>query len=216
VLGWFGLAVAFKLQAAFAGPFVLAWLLRARVPVRWWPIGPAVTLATLAPAALAGWPIADLLTIYLRQAGSYPQLSLDAPNLGELVRALAGPSAVPFGIAYAAAVGASAGYVGWGWRRLPLGAAAVGPAALSVMIVAGLLPMMHERYFFAADVFALAAALIRRDRIGWAVAALVETGSVLALLAYLTDARGFAAAGAAAMMIATWLLARSLRARPQA
>ena len=55
-------------------------------------------------------------------------------------------------------------------------------ALLSAMILPFLLPKMHERFFFLADVLALAYVALRRDRLGWAVFLLVETASVAALL----------------------------------
>jgi len=54
-------------------------------------------------------------------------------------------------------------------------------ALLSAMILPFLLPKMHERFFFLADVLALAYAALRRDRLSWLVFVLVETASVAAL-----------------------------------
>lgn len=69
MLVWFGIAIAFKAQAVFLGPFIAQRLVVHRAPLRLWLIPPLVYALAMLPAALAGWPIADLLTIYLRQAG---------------------------------------------------------------------------------------------------------------------------------------------------
>jgi Gpi18-like mannosyltransferase len=215
MLAWCGVALAFKLQAAFFAPFVLALLIRRRVPMRLWPIAGMVWIASLVPAWLVGWPAADLLTIYLRQTDSYPGLALNAPNLWMIVDALPLFAGVPLtGLAFAAAIGASATYV----ARLtvsPLSDRRLMEAAmLAPMIVVGLLPRMHERYFFLADIVALAIALTWPDRRSIGIAVLVQLGSVLGLLAYVSGISGLAMLGAVPMITATLKLARPLFERP--
>lgn len=217
LLAWFGLAISIKAQAAFLGPFVLGWLLSNRVSPYLWLIGPAATLATLLPAALAGWPWSDLLTIYLRQAGEYPALALDAPNLWQIAQALPGfPASAAKGptLLLAAAAGTM---LAAAMSRSRLSPNATLPLALlSALLIPGLLPMMHERYFFAADIFALLLAIIRRDADSWKLAALVQFGSFAAVGAYVVGVPGFAALGAVAMIVATVRLARSLATVPAA
>lgn len=221
-LGWFGLSVAIKAQGAFLGPFLLAWLLARRVPVRVWPLAPLVTLAAWAPAAAAGWPVSHLLTVYLRQTGSYPALALNAPNLAQILSMLPGTAALPLkGALLAAAVAGAAAFAAVFSRRLGSGEAVIALALLCVLLVVGLLPMMHERYFFVADVLALAQALVRRDRASWVTAWGVEAGSMLGLLGYLTGIVELVPVGAAVMILATARIARLLLgsadgARPRA
>src|SRR5205823_5499154 len=142
-------------------------------------IPPLIYLCAIAPAALAGWPISDLLTIYLRQ----PQFSFlgDAPNLWAMPEALhvPGPTVFPFGYALGAA-GAVAVVVSSIRSRNP-----VRVALLSALLIPFLLPKMHERFFFLADILSLAIAYVRRDRISIAVAVLVQAGSYLSVVAYL-------------------------------
>lgn len=215
MLAWCGVALAFKLQAAFFAPFVLALLIRRRVPVRLWPIAGLVWVASLIPAWLVGWPAADLLTIYLRQTESYPGLALNAPNLWMIVDALPLFDGVPLtGLAFAAAIGTAAAYV----ARLtvtPLGERRLLEAAmLAPMIVVGLLPRMHERYFFLADIIGLAIALIWPDRRSIGIAILVQLGSTLGLLAYVIGIPGLAMLGAVPMIAATLKLAHPLFEQP--
>lgn len=209
MLAWCGLALGFKAQAALAAPFFLALAINRRVPFRMWPIAPAVAAATMLPAWLAGWPAADLATIYLRQAGMYDRLSLNAPNIWAIVQAL--PLGVPLlGLACAAAIGASAAYIACfsavrlGDRQL------LGAALLASLLTAGLLPRMHERYFFLADVLALALALTSRDRAGWRIALLIQGGSASALLGYLSGIDALAMLGGVATILATVQSARPL------
>lgn len=215
MLMWCGIALGFKLQAAFFAPFVLALLIQRRVPFVTWLAAPAAWLATLLPAWLAGWPAADLLTIYLHQADTYDGLALSAPNLWMVADTLPALHDVPLtGLALAAAVGATAAYVAW-FSVAPLAGRRLAEVALlAPLIVAGLLPRMHERYFFLADVIALAIALAWPDRRSIGLALLVQAGSSLALLAYLSGYAVLAVAGALPMMLATWRLARPLLRRP--
>ena len=211
MLAWCGVALAFKLQAVFFAPFVLALLIRRRVPLQRWPIAGLVWIASLVPAWAAGWPVVDLLTIYLKQADWSPALALNAPNIwmvadvSPLLRQL--PLA---GLALASAIAATAFYV-VRVAASPLAPRRVMEAAiLAPMLVVGLLPRMHERYFFLADIVAVAVALAWPDRRSIGVAVMIQLGSTLGLLAYLSGVSGLAILGAAPMIVATVMLARPL------
>lgn len=211
---WCGLAVAVKLQAVFIAPFFLALAIQRRLPLHWWLLAPAALVAAWAPAALAGWPVRDLALIYFRQTAYSETLSLNAPNIWAIVQALPVASSPISGAATMAALGASASYV-WIFARRPLeGRALVAAAALAPMIVAGLLPHMHERYFFAADVLVFASAVASRRRADRVTAALVQGGSFLGIMAYGNGTAGLAMLGALLMLAATWRLARPLAAAP--
>lgn len=215
ILLWCGVALAFKLQAAFFGPFVLALLIRRRVPLHLWPIAALVWIASLVPAWLAGWPPVDLLTIYLHQTDYDHGLALNAPNLWMIVDALPLFGGVQLsGLAFAAAIGATAAYV----ARMTTGALdnrrLMEAALLAPMIVVGLLPRMNERCFFLCDIIALGIALTWPDRRSIGIAALVQLGSTLGLLAYLSGIPGLAMLGAVPMIAATLALARPLWEQP--
>ena len=206
MLVWFGLAVAFKAQAVLIAPFFLALLIKRRVPLWIWPIAPLVTIATMVPAWAAGWPAADLATIYLRQADTFQMLSFNAPNIWAILQAL--PLGLPLvGLAAAAAIGGTAAYIARFSAQTLDNRALLSAALLATLITAGLLPRMHERYFFLADVLALSLALVCRDRPSQTIAMLVQAGSTLALLGYLSGLTGFVTLGAVAMIVATVKLA---------
>lgn len=211
MFAWCGVAVAFKLQAAFAGPFILALALSRYVPLRLWLLTPLAYGAMMLPAWLAGWPAGDLATIYLRQAAWEDALALSAPNIWMIVQSSPVPSPAALGqAATAAALLAVASYVLFFARRLggddPI--ISLRAACLCALVVPGLLPRMHERYFFLSDVLALAIVLLRPAE--WRIGLLTQLGSALAILAYLSGASELAVIGAAAMIMATWMLARPL------
>ncbi|GAA0313084.1 hypothetical protein GCM10009087_24080 [Sphingomonas oligophenolica] len=209
MLVWCGLALGFKVQAVLFAPFVLALLINRRVPFRLWSIAPAMFVATMLPAWAAGWPASDLAMIYLRQAVEYPNLSFNAPNIWAILQAL--PIGLPLvGVAFAVSIGATAGYIAR-FSAMPLQGRGLIPAALlAALVTTGLLPHMHERYFFLADVLALLLALVNRDRASWTIAILVQAGSTLAVLGYLSGIAGLAMLGGVAMIVATIRLARTL------
>jgi Gpi18-like mannosyltransferase len=210
MLVWCGIALAFKAQAAFFAPFVFAVLLQQRAPLSQWLIPPAVYLATILPAWLAGWPLGDLLTIYAAQAGFFeaagnlanPWIAAGA-WLGEGGRSL-------FWIGYAAAGSAALFYVARFRRRALSPAEMLAAATLSALMLPWLLPKMHERYFFLADILAFAFAAVARDRDSLTIALAVQLASMTALFSYTTNwplpaILGGAVAGFALAGLLDWL-----------
>ncbi|HEX8448587.1 MAG TPA: hypothetical protein VF652_03250 [Allosphingosinicella sp.] len=220
MLFWCGVAFAIKAQAAFCAPFVVAVLLQEKAPWHLWLIPPAAYLAAMLPAWLAGWPAADLATIYLRQAQWFDALSLNAPNIWAVVQQLRIPPAVPLDrIAFAAAGGGALLYVAIFARRRLDPERMIAAALLASLLLPGLLPRMHERYFFLADVLAFALAAVARDRPAWLIFLAVQMSSLMSLLAYFSG-NGLHAVGPALTMIAATLaVAQRLsgeRNRPEA
>ena len=76
-----------------------------------------------------------------------------------------------------------------------------------------LLPRMHERYFFLADVFAFVLAYRRQDRQSVAIFVAVQVGSLLSILGYLWPSPLANNVGsvmmAAALFMLIFLVARS-------
>jgi hypothetical protein len=156
------------------------------------------------PAALAGWPIFDLATVYFRQVGWGPEFLGNAASpwtLGiyapDFVRPL-----YPAGYLLAALAS--------GWLAYMLGKCRIGlmqGAILSALLIPYLLPKMHERYFFAADVLAYCLAFASRSRRNLAIALLVNAASLLAIVGNARETWGFTltgavlAAGAIALLI---------------
>jgi Gpi18-like mannosyltransferase len=173
---WAGIAFAFKAQAAFLTPFCAWYVMRSKA----WPsvsIPPGIYWIAIAPAALAGWPLLNLLTIYLRQ----PEFDFfgDAPNLWAIPAALGIPGHDIYLYGYILAA-AGAGMILLTRQRDPLDV-----ALLSALLVPFLLPKMLERFFFLADILSLAIAYVRRDRASISVAVAVQLGSFLSIVAYL-------------------------------
>jgi Gpi18-like mannosyltransferase len=211
MLVWCGIAAAFKAQAAFFAPFALAWLISERVPLKLWPIPAGAYLALLLPAWLAGWPAADLATIYLRQAETNHAISLNAPNIWMLAEGFAPiDSTLAIAAAFAAAALAAAGYVILLARRRLDGRALLTAALLSSLVLPGLLPRMHERFFFLADILSFALVTAARDRQSLLIFGAVQTASAMALFAYVTADPNWARIAAVAMIAGTLATAAAL------
>ncbi|OYX37950.1 MAG: hypothetical protein B7Y98_10155 [Sphingomonas sp. 32-62-10] len=208
---WCGVALSFKAQAVLIAPFFLALLIHRRVPVRLWLLTPLATAAMMIPAMVAGWPPGNLVAIYALQSTTFADLSRNAPNIWSIIDLLPRGEDMPLlGLAFTAAVGASAAYIAR-FSAQPLhGRALIAAALLAMLVTAGLLPKMHERFFYLADIVALVLAIMAADRESWRTALLIQTGSTLALFAYLSGIESVAAMSAVPMLVATWRIARPL------
>ena len=86
---------------------------------------------------------------------------------------------------------------------------------LAALVIPFLLPKMHERFFFLADVLAFVLAWSSRDVRSLLVVLLVEGGSIAALAGLLLRQPLFPIAGAAMVACALFLvLGRVLRGQP--
>lgn len=83
-------------------------------------------------------------------------------------------------------------------------------ALLSSMMLPWLLPKMHERFFFLADIIAFALAWLCSDRKSGLIFLGVQGASVLAMLSYATGTKTFAMAGALLTTIVIAVLAREM------
>lgn len=184
-LAWCGVAIAFKAQSAFVAPFIIGALVSRRAPPWQWLIPPAVWAAFMAPAWLLGWPAANLATIYFRQAAEFdfPGTLANPWIWGTVFAPGLARSLYPLGYALAAA--AAAGIAAMSARAAKNPQAMLPLALLSALTLPYLLPKMHERFLFLADVLALALALDRRDRRSVAIAIAVQLTSLSALISYM-------------------------------
>jgi Gpi18-like mannosyltransferase len=152
----YGVALAFKLQAIFLAPLLLTLAFKRRLAWKHLFWIPLVYLISIFPAWAAGRPLLELLRIYLDQTQSYPFLTLNAPTLYTWL-----PESL-YTVLYPAGVILAASLV-----FLYLVAVLKSPADLSqglilnlamlaVLLVPFILPKMHERYFYPADLLSIA------------------------------------------------------------
>jgi len=194
---FFGLALAFKLQAIFFLPALLIVLVVNRRRLLALVAIPATFVAMLLPAALAGRSWRSLLTVYPNQVttgdgggaggrgggastAGLGSLTRNAPTMFQWVGGSSG--ILVLGLVFGALLVIGIGVLAWRARPLtePQIVLTVTTIVLAVPFV---LPQMHERYFYLADVMTIVAAFhIRRF---WPVAAAVTTSSLLAYAPFL-------------------------------
>ena len=203
MLLWWGVALAFKAQAIFLAPVVAGVLIARRADWHNWLIPPAVYATFMLPAWALGWPAADLALVYVRQAGTFADLSMNAPNIWVIVQDVAVLGTLPLThIGFAAAAAAGILLI-FGLQREADADRLILFALLSALLLPGLLPRMHERYFLLADLLAFAYAVRRRDLGGWLIFGAVEVGSSLGLLAAVMSVALFAKLGAVTTILGT-------------
>ena len=160
----FALSLAFKLQAVFLLPVVaLLWAGR-KLRLKDAAIFLAVLLAVMTPAILGGKSPARIIGIYTSQTGIYHGLNYNAAGFYGLMET-AGLDVYAYGnFSMALALGACAAMLACAMRgaREMDADRTVRFCFLMVTAVVFLLPRMHERYFYLADM--LAVALCCRDR----------------------------------------------------
>ena len=213
-----GLAFACKLQTVFLLPvWAVLWMSR-RTRFRHLLWFPAACLLSVLPALALGKPLGDVLGVYFGQAAEYSAyLTLNAPSLYALI-----PYGAQVDVALAARAGILAafalvlGVLLWLLlHRKELSPRAVFLAgAVFAIGVPLLLPHMHDRYFFLADVLTLTWACAHRR--GVLPAALTQVASLGAYHAYLLLRYAFPMGlGAVLLLLALlwtlWALVREVR-----
>ena len=179
-------AFSFKLQTIFLVPLWGVLWMAQRVKIRELLVFPLTYAATIVPALLLGKPLGDILNIYFDQVGEYSALVLNAPSIFQLL-----PAGIAAHTGFVSRAGVIAAFalslvllgVGlWLDRRLDH-AVAMAAAVVLAIGVPFLLPHMHERYFFLADVITLCWACANWRRIPAAV--LAAGASLASYMVYL-------------------------------
>ncbi|MBR2581757.1 MAG: DUF2029 domain-containing protein [Oscillospiraceae bacterium] len=179
------LAFGFKLQAVFVLPvFAVLWMAG---KFKWYHflIFPAVYVLLVLPAVLLGRPFWETVTLYFSQTGSIGDaLNYNSSSIFAILRKVADPakaSKMAIIAAFAYMLGVLA--ICYANRKRLSDRAVLGAAVLLAVGIPFLLPHMHDRYFFCADVLTLVLAFV-----SWPcspAAALCQFASLLGYHAYL-------------------------------
>ena len=159
---FFGVALSFKLQTVFFLPVMLPLWLRRDIKLRHLALIPTAYMGMMIPALWGGKSLHHVLTVYLQQAGNYNFITVNAPNLYQLLPdldakmlySMFSPVAMVLGFA---CVMAMCALVTVYRDRLTLDSTLL----VCLLMLTGIpyfLPKMHERYTFGADVLSLVAA----------------------------------------------------------
>lgn len=181
------LAFAFKLQAIFILPIFLILLYVRKIKIRHLFVFPLTYVMTVLPAVIAGRPFLDAILFYFNMTESAGSgLNYNSPSLYSFITPLS-ESVQP----YLATLGIAAALilVGVVFLILYLKRKYINNQVflvVSLIFVVGiplLLPHMHDRYFFLADVLSIVYAVCNQQR--FTLPVLVSFASLLGYHAYL-------------------------------
>ena len=179
------LSFGFKLQAVFIMPVFAALFFSGKIRWKHLPVFPLTYLVLVLPAVIAGRPLIETITLYTSQTGSIGSgLNYNSSSIYAFFRNVAQPEA-------AATAGIFAAFLFMSlllalcliFRKRMDTRLFIIAAALFAVGIPFLLPHMHDRYFFAADILTLVIAF--GIPLLAPVAALTQFASLLGYSAYL-------------------------------
>ena len=182
----FTLSFGFKLQAVFILPIMAVLLMTKKYKLWHLALFPAFYIALVLPAVIMGKPFLETLTLYASQTGSIGSgLNYNSPSVYALIHNVRSEAS-------AASLGIIAAFV---FMFIVLALCLVKKKSLSdkhIILAAALLslgipfllPHMHDRYFFLADVLTVVLAFVYFPW-GISLAALTQFASLLGYHAYL-------------------------------
>lgn len=151
----FSMAFSFKGQAIFFLPFLAVLTLKKRIPVWTFGLVPAVYILLALPTVIAGRDFIEVLTLYFSRVELFPALAMHAANLYSLV-----PGRFTEPAFYGGLVAGPLFILAWtlyyGFRKFRVTSRTLLlTALLSAVIAPFVLPKMHDRFFFPADLTSL-------------------------------------------------------------
>ena len=179
-----GLAFSFKMQALFVLPLFFVFILKGKVRLRDVWIFPVTFLGALLPALLAGMPPGDALVMYFVQFDYYSMLNVNAVNIWRLVGWVHEGQFITAGLFLAGtALTALLYFIYVNREKITKTGDYVYMAYLFAAILPFLLPKMHDRFLFMADVLSLLVFAYNRKR--WFVPLVTISASYVAYAWYL-------------------------------
>ena len=182
------LSFGFKLQAVFILPVCAVLWMQGKFKWQHFLVFPAAYVVLVLPAVLLGRPFIETLTLYFNQTGSIGDgLNYNSPSvyslfqysLPEQYNELASRLGIIAAFVYMAVLLLICFFN----RRRISDKAVLGAALLFAIGIPFLLPHMHDRYFFAADILSLILAFTAAEY--FIAAVLVQFASLLGYHAYL-------------------------------
>ena len=181
----FALAFSVKLQAIFILPvFVICFIVK---KIKFWhaALFPATFFATLLPAMFAGRSFIDCVKIYFDQADQYPNLTLNAPSIWQIFGNFNFEYFQSVGIMLAGAAVLLLVYVCFRFKDNITSPLLLEAFYISALMIPLLLPRMHERYFYIADI--LSVLVFFYDRKRWYIPVVTVFASLNAYFAFLAN-----------------------------
>lgn len=151
----YAIAFIFKLQAVFLAPFLLLLLIKRRVKISTFLIIPFVYLLAVLPAMFLGRSMKELLTVYFSQAGQYKMIAMFLPNLYTWLPEDTPEYISAAAVMFAGALTVTALFYLYKKKFVFTDELFVTMALFFALFLPFILPHMHERYFYLADILSV-------------------------------------------------------------
>ncbi len=179
----FGVAFSFKAQSIFLLPFLGIMFLKRKIAGYHFLVIPLVYVLLAFPAVLIGRSWGSILDLYVGQVDQFRDLAKNAPNLYMFIPNVYYDVGLKIGLALFAVCMAVWAWISWRSKVALTPGRIMLMALTSLALVPFLLPKMHDRYFYPADVFSFAAMLFNPEM--WFVPLLYQLSSGLAYTIFL-------------------------------
>jgi len=182
----FSVSFSIKAQAVFFLPFFALLFFKQKVRWQYFLLIPLVYFLMMLPAALAGRSLSSLALAYVTQGGTFTQASMNAATPYFLLPQSAYRMSLLAGIPLAGIL-LLIWVVYYGIKQYAISPKLiVASALLSLALTPYLLPKMHDRYFYPADVLSLVAVFFAPEL--WFVPIVYQMISLLSYSPFLFSA----------------------------
>lgn len=162
----YGIAFSFKLQAIFVLPiFIIIYLINKDFSIFNFLLIPGANLFLSLPALLLGYPLKNLVLIYLNQTNTYHYLVMNFPNIYNLVDNNYYDLLKLPGIIFTVIIIGIFTMTIWCMKTRISNEEIITYALWQVMAMAFFLPSIHDRYLFTADILSIIYFMIQRKNI---------------------------------------------------
>lgn len=190
-MGLYGLSFAFKLQAIFFAPAIVVFILRGKIKPLSVLYAFAVYIVCALPAVIAGMSFSDaLFGAYTKQVNEYAKISLNAPNLYNILSTKYMSDKNLSTLLVIMTVGIVALFSIYLYKKK--GETGDGDmiviSYLFALLMPYFLPHMHERYFYLADIFAVLFAFSYKKKAY--ISVITIYASLRVVVKYLFDSSG--------------------------
>ena len=151
----FAVSFVFKLQAVFLAPFLLLLLLKRQIRLRTFGIVPLVYGMAILPAALCGRSLRELFTVYFSLSGKYKMISMFLPNLYTWFPEDTPDYISTAGVFFAGGLVLISLFSLYKKQFVFTNEILLTLALFYALFVPFVLPHMHERYFYPADILSV-------------------------------------------------------------
>lgn len=152
---FFGLAFSFKLQAVFIFPVLAFFIAYKLVKPHQLAYIFASFIGICLPAVFVGRSLTDTFFIYFKQTGYYSSLNMNSPSIWAIIPKEKDDYFMAAALAIAAIAIIAFTFITLIYRPLKSKTDFIELAFLYAMIVPYILPKMHERYFYIAEILAV-------------------------------------------------------------